>query len=185
MLNPPLPSQLDVRKLTVKGAEISADAPLSSLPRVVDLLAEEEGTIAVKLSFYRDEQRFRRIDGHLTGSVTVFCQRCLEPMAVEIDTQFELAIVWSEDDAERLPKSLEPLIVGEELVNVADLVSEELLLGLPYVNYHKADECKQVIGYSSTDPLVKQRLAEAEAKGELKQNPFKALASLKEDKKES
>jgi uncharacterized protein len=185
MLNPPLPSHLDVRKLTVKGAEICADALLSSMPRVVDLLAEKEGVITVNLSFYRDEQRFRRIDGQLTGSVTVFCQRCLEPMPVAVDTQFKLAIVWSEDDAERLPKSLEPIIVGEELVNIADLISEELLLSLPYVNYHKAADCKQEIGYSSTDPEVKKRLSEAEAKGELKQNPFKVLAKLKGDKQDT
>ncbi|MFT5580701.1 MAG: hypothetical protein ACI9WS_003469, partial [Paraglaciecola psychrophila] len=104
---------------------------------------------------------------------------------VAVDTQFKLAIVWSEDDAERLPKSLEPIIVGEELVNIADLISEELLLSLPYVNYHKAADCKQEIGYSSTDPEVKKRLSEAEVKGELKQNPFKVLAKLKGDKQDT
>ena len=183
MLTAPLPSQIDIRKLVVKGVEISAQAPVSSLPRIVDLLANDSGSIAVNLQFYRDEGRFRRIDGRLTGLVELICQRCLEPMPVTVDSQFSLGIVWSEKDAERLPKSLEPLIVGEELVDLADIVSEELILSLPYVNYHSAADCQQQVGYSSVDPdpaaVIK---AKADAENAERDNPFNVLEKLKFDK---
>ena len=176
MSNAPLPKLIDVRKLAVKGIEISADVPVSSLPRVVDLLAENDGLLAVKLQFYIDEQRFKRIDGHISSKVSMFCQRCLEPMPVIIDTRFQLAIVWSEKDSERLPASLEPLIVGEELTDLADVVSEELILSLPYVNYHRPEECQQVQGYSSVDPAAEVVVEEKQ------ENPFDVLANLKLDK---
>ncbi len=178
MLSTPLPSEIDIRKLVVKGAEISALVPVSSLPRIADLLAGQGGNIEVRLHFYKDEGRFRRVDGQLSGSVEVFCQRCLEPMSVPVDVSFSLGVVWSEDDAQRLPKSLEPLIVGEELIDLADVVSDELILSLPYVNYHPEADCKQSVGYSSVDPAA---VTNATAKEE-KENPFKVLENLKLDK---
>ena len=188
MLTAPLPSQIDIRKLVVKGAEISANPPISSLPRIADLLAEDdsgtavrENSLAVNLQFYIDDERKRRVDGQITGTVYMTCQRCLEPMPVAVDVQFELGIVWSEEDAERLPKTLEPLIVGEELVDLADIVSEELILSLPYVNYHPAADCKQDIGYSSVDPEDADAVEKASAEQE-KDNPFQVLEQLKFDK---
>lgn len=180
MLTAPLPSQIDVRKLVVKCAEISADVPVSSLPRIADMLATDLGVIATHLRFFKDEGHFRRLDGELQGSVEMTCQRCLEPLVIAVDTGFSLGIVWSEEDAERLPKSLEPLIVGEEeLVNLADVVAEELILSLPFVNYHDPSDCKQQVGYSSVDFV---ELAEAEKNVEPKENPFKVLEKLKFDK---
>ena len=185
MLTAPLPSQIDIRKLVVKGAEISAKPPISSLPRIADLLADGESgaatSLTVNLQFYIDDERKRRVDGQITGFVNMTCQRCLEPMPVTVDAHFELGIVWSEEDAERLPKSIEPLIVGEELVDLADIVSEELILGLPYVNYHPAAECKQDVGYSSVDPEATEAVAKADTENE-KENPFQVLEKLKFDK---
>jgi uncharacterized protein len=174
-----LPSQIDIRKLVVKGAEISAQTPISSLPRIEGLLASSAGSIHVSLQFYLDEQHIRRVDGELSGSVVVSCQRCLQPVQVEVDTTFTLGIVWSEEDAERLPNWLDPLIVGEELVNLADIVSDELILGLPSVNYHQPADCKQDVGFSSIDP---DAAAFEEAAAEEKENPFQILEKLKLDK---
>ena len=177
MNDAPLPSQIDVRKLVVKGIEISAKTPVSSLPRFVSLLADDKGVVAVNLRFYKDEQRFKRIDGQLKVAVNVSCQRCLEPLALDVESHFELAIVWSEEESERLPKSLDPLIVGEELVDLNDVISEELVLSLPFVSYHQADECKQVVGYSCVDPdAVEETVVEDE-----KENPFNILQQLKKD----
>ena len=179
-LRAPLPSQIDVRKLAVKGVEIKAEVPVSRLVRFVDSLASDSSVLAVDLHFYVDEERFRRIDGRVRGTVEVYCQRCLEPMPLELDTEFSLGIVWSEDDARRLPDSLDPLIVGEELTDLADVLSEELILSLPYVSYHAAEDCKQTPNYSvgaeeSVAQVVVEKVAERE-------NPFKVLEQLKRDK---
>ena len=188
MLTAPLPSQIDIRKLVVKGAEISANLPVSSLPRIADLLAPddsgvetEQSNLTVNFRFYIDDERKRRVDGRITGAVNMICQRCLEPMPVAVDAQFELGIVWSEEDAERLPKSLDPLIVGDELVDLADIVSEELILSLPFVNYHSPEDCKQGVVYNSVEPEDAGAIEKVDAEQE-KDNPFQVLEQLKFDK---
>jgi uncharacterized protein len=178
MLTAPLPSQIDIRKLVTKGVEIKAEVPISSLPRIVDLLADDSGSLTVELEFYKDDQRLRRLDGKISGSVDMVCQRCLEPVAVEVGFEFKLAVVWSEENAQRLPASIEPLIVGEELYDLADVVSDELILNLPFVNYHEAADCKQQVGYVSSDPEVSERISEVAEKD----NPFQVLENLKFDK---
>ena len=178
MPNAPLPSQIDVRKLAVKGAEITAQPPIASLKRFADLLAHDKGALAVNLQFEINEQRIKCIDGHIHGDVQVLCQRCLEPMTLAMDVKFQLGIVWSEEDAERLPESLEPLIVGEDiLVDLGDVVCEELILSLPFVSYHKPEDCQQEVGFISLDPAAP--LEEVEQKRE---NPFKALEKIKFEK---
>jgi len=180
MLTAPLPNQIDIRKLVVKNAEISTQVPVSSLPRIVDMLASDAGLIDVRLHFYKDEGHFRRIDGELKGTVEMICQRCLEPLTVAVDTRFNLGIAWSEEDSQRLPKSLEPLIVGEEeLVDLADVVAEELILSLPFVSYHAPSECGQKVGYSSGESDSAVELVDESASRE---NPFKVLRNLKFDK---
>lgn len=177
MKDAPLPSQIDVRKLVVKGIEIDAKTPVSDLPHFVSLLANDEGVVDISLQFYKDEERFKRIDGQVKTTVNVSCQRCLEPMPVSVDSQFELAIVWSEEESERLPKALDPLIVGEELTDLRSVVSEELVLSLPFVSYHEAGDCQQAVGYSSVDA---DAFEEAVADNE-KENPFNVLQQLKKE----
>ncbi len=185
MSNAPLPNQIDVRKLAVKNVEISAVTPVSSLPRFVDMLADGDSSIAVNLHFYIDDERIRRVDGQITATVNVFCQRCLDTMPLELDTQFQLGIVWSEEDAKRLPGFMEPLIVGEELVDLADIVSEELILSMPYVSYHAPEDCKQVSNYSTGEVAVESSMqteAEEKRSSPSRDNPFSVLQQLKRDK---
>ena len=176
MLNEPLPNQIDVRKLATKGIEITGNFSPSLLTRFVELLANTEGSISSKLSFYIDSSRKRRVDGEVKAKVKAICQRCLKPVDVTVNSCFELAIVWSDDDAQRLPQTLEPLIVGEELINLADVVEEELILSFPFVNYHDNDDCKEQSGliFSGSQESIKEKAP--------KENPFKVLEQLKSGK---
>lgn len=181
MSTTPLPGQVDVRKWAGKGAELNTVTSVSMLPRFVDLLASTDSTVAVDLRFYTDDERKKCIDGHVRADVEVYCQRCLEPMPLALDVEFSLGIVWSEDDAQRLRSSLEPLIVGEELVDLADVVSEELILSMPFVSYHAPEDCKQEQNYS-TVPADEVIEPVPEQGTEKRENPFKVLEQLKRDK---
>ena len=181
MLNDSLPSQIDIRKLVLKGTKIAATVPVSTLSRFADMLSEQSGLADVELQFYLDDQHIRRVDGHLLAKVNTICQRCLESMPLTIDTSFTLGVVWSEEDSQRLPANIEPLIVGEELVDLSDVVSEELILSLPIVSYHETDDCRKVAGYmsdatASSDDHISKNDPERE-------NPFKILERLKPSSK--
>lgn len=180
MLSDTLPNQVDIRKLVAKGSRITAVVPVSLLQRFVDLLPEPSGTVDIDLQFYLDEQRFRRVDGTLKAKVNTVCERCLESMPLEIDCEFALGVVWSHDDAKSLPTNLEPLIVGEELVDLADVVSEELILSFPFISYHDPRDCPKPVGYSSVDPNIEAQQQQCVDDGDTeRENPFKILEKLK------
>lgn len=137
------------------------------------MLANDGGTVAAELRFYTDEDHRKRLDGHLVAQLDVVCQRCLEAMPLQLESDFALGIVWSEDEAKHLSSSLDPYVVGEELVDLADVISEELILNLPYVSYHKVEDCSQQQREFSDGDI------EAPAEEE-RENPFKVLEQLKQ-----
>lgn len=177
MSNDLLPSQIDIRKLTTKGVEISSDFSPSVMSRLSSLLANTDGRVQADLSFYIDEDRKRRVDGRVTAQLNVVCQRCLEPVLITVNSDFNLAILWTDDEAKNLSRSLDPLIVGEELVDLADIVEEELILSLPIVSYHNSDKCQEApLSFGEAENLP----VEPEQQ---KENPFKVLAQLKPSEK--
>ncbi len=175
MKNDPLPTKIDVRKLAVKDAEINSNFAPGIMPRLMSLLTNDEGLITANLHFYIDTERKRRVDGKVNAKVNMVCQRCLDPVTVEVVSEFALAIIWTDEQAKQLPESLEPLIVGEEPKNLTDIVEEELILTLPIVSYHDEDNCKQVLhSFGEANIPAFQE--------ELKENLFNVWETLKSDK---
>lgn len=175
MLTEPLPSTLDARKAAARGVSISGALKPADLPRFVVLLAAEQGEITAELTFSRDEDKQAVIDVRFQAKVLVECQRCLQPMSLELAGDNRLGIVWTDDQARHLPRHLDPLIVPEEGANLWDLLEDELILALPPYNYHDTEDCKQILS-DYTGP------APDEEEGDNKPNPFDILAQLKTDK---
>ncbi|WP_372861485.1 YceD family protein [Spongiibacter sp.] len=172
MQRQPLPKQLDARKLCVSAAEISAIVSVSELPRFASGLASDVGEVLADIQLYRDEQGFYRIDGKASAAVNVSCERCLQPMPIEVVAEFALAIVWTEEQAKALPKSLDPVILGEELLELDELLQDELIVSTPFVNYHDKSDCKTAAPVDYPAPEG----AGSEEKGD---SPFSVLGSLK------
>lgn len=173
MSSTPLPKQVDVRRLIAVDTTLSAQEPLSKLSRVIDILVSSDGDVDIDLHFYRDEQGLKRIDGEVVAQLQVQCQRCMKPMTLPIDSHFAVAAVWSDEEAVRLPKDVEPYIVGEGLQDIRDLIEDELILSVPYASYHDIGECS--MSYTPAEP-------EAPVAGKEKPNPFKVLEQLKSGK---
>jgi uncharacterized protein len=174
MSNTPLPKQVDIRKLIAADITLAAREPLASFERLCAMLESCSGDVEVELHFFVDPQGGRRIDGSVQTQVQVQCQRCLQPMPLELDSQFAVAVVWSDSDAEHLPRELDPYIVGEEPQDVRDLIEDELIISLPYVSYHEVGQCA-LAGYTNPEP-------EPAAPADTKENPFKVLEQLKSGK---
>lgn len=175
MLTEQLPKEVNPRKLAAQGISINARLPLSSLPRLLGTLENDEGEIQVALRFDRDEQGLYCITGSIKTVVDVICQRCLETMSVALDCDVALAVVWDDVDARQLPKEYEPLVVGGDSLDLYEMVEDEIFLGLPFVNYHDPAECSGKQRFSTTP----------ETEGEIKaakENPFGVLEKLKSNK---
>ncbi len=168
----PLTRQADIRKLASSGAVIEGSVKVSELGRLAQALAEDSGTVSYCLRFGVTEEGIPSIAGQVEGSVVVLCQRCLEPMELDLRSEFLLGAVDSDERARQLPGRLEPLVLQEDIVDTAAVLEEELLLCLPFVSYHSQDECKQKVGHQSIEEG-------AEPVSEERNNPFDVLAALK------
>ncbi|MCP4596194.1 YceD family protein [Neptuniibacter sp.] len=172
MSNGPLPIRVDPRKLAEREVRIAGDAALNSMPNLCQALVDKEGAVRVELQFAVDEQRIRTITGHAEGHVRMTCQRCLEPVKVAVEADFNLGIAASEEAAKQLPRSYDPLIVEGEEIELLPVIEEELILSLPHDAYH--DDCSIETSFGD---------AEAVAEDTDKPNPFSVLAQLKANNK--
>ncbi|MDO6514344.1 MULTISPECIES: YceD family protein [unclassified Neptuniibacter] len=172
MSNGPLPNKVDPRKLAEREVRITGAVALDRMPILCQSLIGTEGSIDVDLQFAVDEQRIRTITGSAEGHVFMTCQRCLDPVEVAVEVDFNLGLAASEDAAKQLPRIYDPLIVGDEEIELLSVVEEELILSLPHDAYH--EDCSIKTSYGD---------AGAVAENNDKPNPFSVLAQLKANNK--
>ena len=104
-----LPDRIDPARLAVQGAWFEGRVALRTMERLVPLLAGEPGEAEVEMEFAVDTRGLRTVHGRVRAELVLTCQRCLEPVAVQVDGAFHLAVVASQTEAGRLPEGLEPL----------------------------------------------------------------------------
>ena len=174
MLNPPLPRYpVDPRKLASQGVEFHAVEVISGFPRLAGLLANDQGEVTIDLAFRRDPStNLVCIDGHVSGVLQVPCQRCLEAMPLAVDSHFHAAMVKNDEQAARIPRAYEPVMVSEEGLELHPMVEDELILCVPYANYHEPENCAVQLPVPDAEP------DEAEAPDVKRNNPFTVLAGL-------
>lgn len=164
-----LPERLDLLAAAEAGRELHGRIALDGLERVAPLLASPVGELEVALRLERDASGTFCLSGRIGGDVVLQCQRCLEDMVLELAIEFRLGLVRSQAEANRLARRYEPLIVTDEPASIADIVSDEILLALPFAPVH-----------ADTEPcsgLLEDYRAEPDGQRE---NPFAVLAELKQ-----
>ena len=132
----------------------------------------------VSLSFSMDGERRRMVTGELEAPVTLECQRCIGPMQKTLVSRFTLGLVTSDEQAQQLPKELEPFLTDDFSADLWSLVEDELLLVLPPFPLHERDECpaRKELEAFEQDESVDEPVRKSE------DNPFSVLADLKTKK---
>jgi len=170
-----LPEHIEPLRLARSQRLMKGRLPLSRMPRLVESLVDTTGEIDVELEFDVDKSGVAWMEGHLTCTLSLCCQRCMQEMLLPVDTTFRLAMIESEAEIEQLGEEYEPLILDDALVSVAELVEDELILSLPIVPKHETADCHATnLNEESLDNVV-----ESNIEPEKKKNPFAALADLK------
>jgi len=112
------------------------------------------------------------IEMHAKGSITRICQRCLEPMRVEIDLKFNWQMMRAVVPGIRLAPGHEPLAAGD-YPGVFELFVQEIMLYLPDIPLHEAQKC------SPRASLLMDNIAlQIEPVESIKPDHFAALATL-------
>ncbi|MDX1514866.1 MAG: YceD family protein [Gammaproteobacteria bacterium] len=121
------------------GTVVDGAVDISLMTRLAPLLVSSAGSATYRLEFALDDGAVPRVNGRISARVEMICQRCLEPMVVEIASEVRLGLVRSRDDPG--PDDAEPLVAENERLSLAALVEDELILALPPAPLHVSGAC--------------------------------------------
>ncbi len=175
-----LPKSVDPYRLAEQTSTLEGVIPISGLGRFREaIFGFSEGAVCrVKLSFFMDGERRRVVSGELEAPVELECQRCMGAMGVTLVSRFTLGLVTSDEQAQQLPKELEPFLTDDFTANLWSMVEDELLLVLPPFPLHDRDECPAREDLEAYEPDS----STAEPVRKSGENPFSVLADLKKTK---
>lgn len=155
---------VDVERLADLAEHLSVSVPAVELPRLQDVLAQAAGTAQGELSFERRGKRpMSRV--RVEARLPLRCQRCLQPVWVEVAAESEVWFVSEESEADALEPGVEPTLASGWKIAPRDVLEEELLLALPLIPRHGESEQCQSVSAPVPDTEAVQR-------------PFAALGKL-------
>lgn len=177
MPSTPFPEQVDAGRLFARNGTINAALSFARLTRFTECLDDPEGHVDVSLSFRHDEEGRRRLQGDLQTQARQLCQRCLQPMLLELRCELDVLVLGSEAELQQLPaveaESRDVIVAEADRLDVIAVIEDELILSLPLVPLHKDATCSEVLNSLQRDL---QQIAEEKAK------PFSGLGALLDSK---
>jgi uncharacterized protein len=121
------------------GATQQGVWPLKDFPRLRDMLASDAGEVAYEISGVRDERGRPGLRLKVSGTLTLRCQRCLEPMAFEVQTDETLVLASTLAEIHDEPADAhapDRVVAGKEMA-LSGLIEDELILAVPYAPRHE------------------------------------------------
>jgi uncharacterized protein len=123
-----MPLKLDAFREASAKRKISFSAPVSSFPRVSEMIPDSSSEVRVSLFFGVDEDKKNYIDLNLEGTLSLACQRCLGIMPSALSVSHRLRPVKPDYLDSDLEDEIEPVLMDEEgLIDVVEMVEEELI----------------------------------------------------------
>jgi uncharacterized protein len=154
---------IDSLEFARKGMETSGEVPMAELPRMAELLSDQEGKIAFVLRGLEGKDGKPMLALKLNGSCNLSCQRCLKPLQYSVQLMSVLRLIEEgelnqsdieDDEVDNIP--------ADKRLDVLNLLEEELLLSIPIAPKHEPGICQ-----IATEGIIRS------------DNPFAVLAGLK------
>ncbi len=70
------------------------------------------------------------------------CQSCMQPVKYRVEARYRHLLLASEEQLAELEDEEDGIVCDSEMVAVADLIEDELLLALPMVARHENGQCQ-------------------------------------------
>jgi len=193
-----LPVEVDPFRLVEQHRVLDGRIPLGDFSRLAELLAQSkkvagaekvveetaeaarEGIVLVHLEFKHSDTGLAEITGHISADLNMLCQRCLQVKTEAFSTEFEVVLVTSDEQAERMQQGFDTWFVENQKIFLMDFIEDEILLALPLAVMH--DNCKAVreLIEAKVEDAVDEAVDEAKnTEVEQKENPFAVLKDLK------
>jgi uncharacterized protein len=161
-----IPAHIDPFRFADLGNGLSGNIPIIELSRLSQVSNKADGSLQLDMSFSKSDSGLATMQGNISGKLILVCQRCMEPMRhnVDLKSRFYFSHPGSRhdgiDDAD--------VIVVEDELDLYALIEDEVLLSLPMITMHIAEEC----------PVTDMMTEKDEAKLQ-KPNPFAVLKNIK------
>jgi uncharacterized protein len=192
------PARLDLTKLAQAGTTLSGELDVPSRDRLAQVQDTSSASAQRKVTWTaRAELRNQRggakqtwLNLTVTTSLTMQCQRCLEPVDIDVDIAPWFRIVADEATAATLDAELEDVdvLAVDGPLDLLTLIEDEILLALPAVPMHEACPRAIPMTYLGVPPgspaalpgVFDSATGTQTAPGdEPPEHPFAALAALK------
>jgi|UniRef100_A5WCL8 uncharacterized protein len=173
-----LPNHVNLEKWEDAGYVWSGSITPRLLKRLVDIVPEDYQDKPIDLRCELKKQgQLLTLEMQFTGDIWVTCQRCLNPLNIDVTHDAQLILLQREEQESLVDESddyllLEELLAdqpenkkGDRLLPLKKLVEDELLLDVPLSAKH--DDCEMAV--EQVGEIIEE---EAE-------NPFAALEALK------
>ena len=170
-----MPEHISLDKWADTGYEWAGEVEPSSFQRLATVLSTDHEQTKTQL----DANLYRRnnvlhLAFTLTGNVWLTCQRCLQPVAIDLSDDYDIALLENESQVRLVNEEQDYLLLDEiiteqspeRLLPFKKLVEDEILLKTPMAPKH--DDCEMTVEQFGEIPEEEES-----------ENPFAALASLK------
>ena len=170
-----MPEHISLDKWADTGFEWSGEVDPNSFERLATTLSAEHDQSNTQLNaeLYR-RNNVLHLAFTLTGDVWLTCQRCLQPIAIDLSDDYNIALLENDSQVRLIDEEQDYLLLDEivteqspeRLLPFKKLVEDEILLKTPMAPKH--DDCEMSVEQFGEIPEEEEN-----------ENPFAALASLK------
>ncbi len=178
-----LPVEVNPFRLIEQRRQLAGKVKAKKLPRLQELLVslEDSSEFMVELEFDYSLSKLPMISGKVCGSVALECQRCLEPVQVEVDARLNVVVTASQTDRRPEDEGYEICIVEDERLFLQDFIEDEVLLALPVVPRHNSCEPVKALREASIEDNIENTgdTNTEYQQEEERENPFAALKDWK------
>ncbi len=146
--------RFDAFRLAARGEAVAGEMDARTLSRLVERLASTDRPAIVvwKIEGGRDGRERPMLTLTVDGSLSLACQRCLQPYDVAIAQRSELLLAREEDELALLDAEEREVVLAATPLDAMTLVEDELLLSLPFAPMHPEGLCPTMPGRVQAAP---------------------------------
>ena len=125
------------------NGELRTSAPIAELKRLAHVVLEGEEEFDIWLEGFQDNDSRPCLRLRVSGTIRLACQRCLEPLSIELASDRHFVLVEREDQLMDLADEDDNVesLLAEEKFDVMVLVEDEILLQVPIAPTHDPNAC--------------------------------------------
>ncbi len=166
---PEQPQLINPLRLAKNKEQMKGSFSLDKFTRLNGILKDNHGEVQYSLYFDFDASGLCLITSNIDTEILLNCQRCLEPVNIQIRKRAILGLYRNLEEFDKLESNYEPIQLDEELISLEPLIEEEILLAIPLAPSHGNKNC---ITGEAAKKIKKKN----------KENPFSVLKNLKDGK---